>query len=335
MVMPLAMSMRMNPVAFGLILPCPTRASLEDHTMEKMLEALGIRLAAELVPYLEHALKATLILIAAWVLMRLSRRLVSAFSRFAMGRASDPDTARRVETLARVMRYFITVVIVAVTVMMVLSNLGISIAPILGAAGVVGVAVGFGAQSLVKDFFTGFTLLLENQIRVGDFVALGGERGFVEELTLRHVRLRGFDGSVHFIPTGMIDKVSNMSLEFSYAVVDIGVAYREDVDEVFQVMRQVGAELRADDTFGPLILEDLEILGVENWADSSVVLRARIKVRPLEQWRVRRECLRRLKQAFDAQGIEIPYPHLTLYPGRAKDGSAPPLRLVVEERPGA
>ncbi len=303
--------------------------------MEKMLEALGVKLAAELAPYVEHALKVILILVAAWVLMRLSRRLVGAFSRFAMGRATDPDSARRVETLARVMRYAISVVIVAVTVMMVLSNLGISIAPILGAAGVVGVAVGIGAQSLMKDFFNGFSILLENQIRVGDFVALAGERGFVEEVTLRHVRLRSMDGNVHFIPTGMIDKVTNMSLEFSYAVVEIGVAYREEVDEVFQVMREVGDALRADETFGPLILEDLEVLGVENWADSSVVLRARIKVRPLEQWRVRRECLRRLKKAFDERGIEIPYPHLTLYPGRAKDGSAPPLRLVVEKRPSA
>lgn len=303
--------------------------------MQELQAMFGLRVPADLIPYAENAIRIVLILVAAWVLMRLARRLIAAFKRFALRRTADNEAMRRVETLARVMRYAITVVIVAVTVMTVLHTLGVSIAPILGAAGVVGVAVGFGAQSLVKDLLSGFFLLLENQIRVGDFVAIAGERGLVEEITLRQVRLRSFDGNVHFIPTGMIDKVTNMSLEYSYAVIDVGVAYREDVDEVFEVIRATGAALREDPEFGPLILEDLELLGVENWADSSVVIRSRIKVLPLEQWRVRREYLRRLKQAFDARGIEIPYPHLTLYPGRAKDGSAPPLRLVVEERPGA
>lgn len=303
--------------------------------MKALLEQIGITVHQDLVPYLENGLKILLVLIAAWVVMRLIRRMIAAFKRFALKRADDAESVRRVETLSRVIRYVATVILIIAVVMEILHLLGISIAPLLGAAGVVGIAVGFGAQSLVKDYFTGFFLLLENQIRVGDFVAIAGERGLVEELTLRHVRLRNVDGNVHFIPTGMIDKVTNMSLEYSYAVIEVGVAYREDVDEVFAVIRATGAELRADAVLAPLILEDLELLGVENWADSSVVIRARIKVQPLEQWRVRREFLRRLKQAFDARGIEIPYPHLTLYPGRAKDGSAPPLRLVVEERPGA
>ena len=302
--------------------------------MKQLLAQLGFIVHEDLIPYLESGLKILLVLIVAWVLMRLIRRMIAAFKRFALKRADDPEAVRRVETLSRVIRYVATVILIIAVVMEILYLLGISIAPLLGAAGVVGVAVGFGAQSLVKDYFTGFFLLLENQIRVGDFVAIAGERGLVEELTLRHVRLRGFDGNVHFIPTGMIDKVTNMSLEFSYAVIDIGVAYREDLDEVFAVIRSTGAGLREDPAFGPLILDDLELLGVENWADSSVIIRSRIKVQPLEQWRVRRECLRRLKQAFDARGIEIPYPHLTLYPGRAKDGSAPPLKLVVEERAG-
>ncbi len=303
--------------------------------MLKLLEMLGLRLEAELIPYAENAIKVVLILLGAWILMHLLRRLVGLFRRFALQRVDDAEAQRRVDTLARVIRYASTVVIVAVTVMMVLSNLGVSIAPILGAAGVVGVAVGFGAQSLVKDYLSGFFILLENQIRVGDFVSIAGERGQVEEITLRHVRLRSMDGTVHFIPTGLIDKVSNMTLEFSRAMVDIGVAYRENLDEVFAAIRDTGAALRQDPVIGPKILEDLELLGVENWADSSIVIRARFKVVPLEQWEVRRAFLKRLKETFDARGIEIPYPHLTLYPGRAKDGSAPPLRLVVEERPGA
>lgn len=300
--------------------------------MKALLEKIGLEVHQDLIPYLENGLKILLILAIAWVILRLIRKMIAAFKRFALKRADDPESVRRVETLSRVIRYIATVLLVIAVVMEILYLLGISIAPLLGAAGVVGIAVGFGAQSLVKDYFTGFFLLLENQIRVGDYVAIAGERGFVEELTLRHVRLRSFDGNVHFIPTGMIDKVTNMSLEFSFAVIEVGVAYREDLDEVFGVIHATGAALREDPVFGPLILEDLELLGVENWADSSVVIRSRIKVQPLEQWRVRREFLRRLKQAFDARGIEIPYPHLTLYPGRAKDGSAPALRLVVEEK---
>lgn len=300
--------------------------------MKNLLDSIGIVVHQDLIPYLENGLKILFVLVVAWVIMRLIRRMITVFKRFALKRTDDPESVRRVETLARVIRYVAVVILIIAVVMEILYLLGISIAPLLGAAGVVGIAVGFGAQSLVKDFFTGFFLLLENQIRVGDFVAIAGERGLVEELTLRHVRLRSLDGNVHFIPTGLIDKVTNMSLEFSYAVIDAGVAYREDVDEVFDAIRATGAALRADADFAPLILDDLELLGVENWADSSMVIRARIKVRPLEQWRVRREFLRRLKQAFDARGIEIPYPHLTLYPGRAKDGSAPPLRVVVEAR---
>ena len=193
----------------------------------------------------------------------------------------------------------------------------------------IGIAVGFGAQSLVKDFFSGFSILLENQIRQGDVVTIAGKSGVVESITLRTVRLRSYEGNVHFIPTGSIDTVTNMSMEFAQAVLDIGVAYREDIDEVFGVMREAARKMREDPAFNPKIVDDLEIAGVDQWADSSVMIKARIKCRPLEQWSVRREYLRRLKQAFDARGIEIPFPHVTLYAGQPKTGNAPALPLFV------
>lgn len=186
----------------------------------------------------------------------------------------------------------------------------LSIAPVIGAAGVVGVALGFGAQSLVKDYFTGFFLLLENQIRIGDVVEAGGKSGVVEELTLRYLRLRDYDGNVHYVPNGSISTVTNMSLGFAYAVIDAGVGYGEDLDRVMQVMRDVGAQLRRDPAFAPKILDEIEIAGVESWAQSSVLLRCRFRVSRLEQWSVRREYLRRLKMAFDERGIEIPFPHV-------------------------
>jgi moderate conductance mechanosensitive channel len=296
--------------------------------LESLLKHLGLDIKSEFMPAPETTLSVVFILILTWVLLRLARRAVRLFKKFALHRTGHPEEARRVETLSQVIHYLLTVIIAVIAVLLVLSQLGISIAPLLGAAGVVGIAVGFGAQSLVKDFFTGFFILLENQIRQGDVVQIAGRGGLVEEVTLRHVRLRDYEGNVHFIPTGMIDSVTNMSLEFSFALIDVGVAYREDIEEVFEVVRETAAKMREDEIYGAKIIADFELAGVDKWADSAVVVRGRFKVLPLEQWNVRREFLRRLKQAFDARGIEIPYPHLTIYPGMGKDGGAPPLRLV-------
>lgn len=272
-----------------------------------------------------------LLLIGGWVLTALSRRAIRLFRMFALRGAKGPEDHRRVDTLSRVFRYLANVAISGVTVMLVLSELGISIAPILGAAGVVGIAVGFGAQSLVKDFFTGFVILLENQIRQGDVITVAGRSGLVESVTLRNVRLRDYDGSVHFVPNGMIDVVTNRSMEFSYAVVDLGIAYRENIDEVFEVLREVARELRADTAFAARILDDLDIAGVEQLADTSVMLRCRMKCVPLEQWNIRREYLRRIKAAFDARGIEIPFPQFTLHAGAAQ--GVPGLSQVAGRRP--
>jgi small conductance mechanosensitive channel len=290
------------------------------------------------VPGIWAAARVLLILVLAWIAVSLSQRLIRGIRRYMHARAGSAEDAKRVDTIGRVFRYIAAVVISLVAGMLVLSELGVSIAPILGAAGVVGVAVGFGAQSLVKDFFSGFFMLLENQIRVGDVVNVGGKSGLVEEVTLRYVRLRDYDGNVHFIPNGEITVVSNFTLDFAYSVVDVGVAYREDADQALEVMRQVAEQMRQDAAFAQKITEPVEVVGVERWDDSAVILRVRFKVLPIEQWNVRREYLKRLKRAFDAAGVEIPYPHLTVYPGQAKDGSAPsfhlapsaPLHLVQE-----
>ncbi|HYL19962.1 MAG TPA: mechanosensitive ion channel domain-containing protein [Burkholderiales bacterium] len=273
------------------------------------------------------AIHVVVIFALAYGLTRLFRRLLSLFRRRITSHMDNIEQVRRVETLVRVFRYVTTVLVSLIAGMLILSEIGVSIAPILGAAGVVGLAVGFGAQSLIKDYFTGFFLLLENQIRQGDVVDAGGKSGTVEEVTLRYVRLRDYDGIVHFIPNNLITTVSNMSRGFAFAVVDAGVAYREDVDHVMRVMQRVAAELRKDEVFAPKIIADLEMAGVDKWAESSVIVRCRLRVLPLEQWNVRREFLRRLKKAFDEEGIEIPFPHLTVYPGQLKDGSAPALRV--------
>jgi small-conductance mechanosensitive channel len=276
------------------------------------------------------ALRVTLIIVAAWVLVGVLQRAIRAFRERIAARLDDREAVKRAETLGRVFRYLVAVVVSLVAGMLVLGELGVSVAPILGAAGVVGLAVGFGAQSLVKDYFNGFFILLENQIRQGDVVRVGDHGGLVESVTLRHVQLRDYDGNVHFVPNGSITTVVNMSRGFAQAVIDVGVAYREDVDEVIAVMREVGAALRADPDHAARILDALEVAGVERWDDSAVTIRCRFRTVPLEQWTVRREYLKRLKAAFDTRGIEIPFPHLTVYAGQPKRGDAPvlPLKLL-------
>jgi small-conductance mechanosensitive channel len=279
------------------------------------------------------ALRVVVIGIVSWVVASLLNRMIRAFRVRVAQRLSDGEQVRRAETIGRVLRYLASTVVSLIAAVLILSELGVSVAPILGAAGVVGLAIGFGAQSLVKDYFTGFFILLENQFTTGDVVKVADTAGFVEDVTLRYVRLRDYDGNVHFVPNSLITRVTNMSRGFAQSVIDVGVAYREDTDEVFAVMREVGRTLRSDPAFADRILDDLEIAGVERWDDSAVVLRCRFKVRPLEQWSVRREFLRRLKKAFDARGIEIPYPHVTVYAGADKEGNAPPLRLALVESP--
>jgi len=300
--------------------------------METVLASLGLTDAAKLGAMTLSGIHIAIILAAAWVLRRLAGKGIRSFRLYIERRTDSEEEKKRLETLGRVFRYAANVLISAIAVMLVLTELGISIAPVLAAAGVLGLAIGFGAQSLVKDYFSGLFLLLEDQIRHGDIVEAGGKAGLVEEVTLRYVRMRGYDGNVHFVPNGQIDTVTNMTRDFSYAVVDVGVAYREQVDDVFEVIRRVAGSLREDEAFRHLILEDVDIAGVDRWADSAVVIRLRIKVRPLQQWAVKREFLRQLKAAFDAQGIEIPYPHLTLYAGQLKDGTAPRFRVMMNDR---
>jgi small conductance mechanosensitive channel len=248
------------------------------------------------------------------VLQALAARLIRAFRGYMAHRSTSADEIRRIDTVGNAFRYFATVAIVLVAGMLVLNELGVSIAPILATAGVAGIALAFGAQSLIKDYFTGFFLLVEDQVRVGDVVEVAGKGGLVEELTLRYVRLRDMEGHVHYIPNGEIKLVTNRTRVYATPVVDVPISYAADADRVTQVMRETAAALRADPQWSARIVADLEVIGMDRWSESFAVLRVRFKVvPPIEQWNVRREYLRRLKKAFDEQGIRIPFPQLTLH----------------------
>jgi small conductance mechanosensitive channel len=196
----------------------------------------------------------------------------------------------------------------------------------------VGLAVGFGAQTLVKDVINGLFILLQDLISVGDVAVFGDKGGLVEAVGLRTVTLRDLAGNVHVIPNSSIETVTNMTKGYSRYVFDVGVAYRENVDEVMEVLRELGEEMQNDPTYKEDILEPLEILGVDSFADSAVIIKARITTKPIRQWAVGREFNRRMKKAFDERGIEIPFPHHTIYMGEPKEALAPALQVHLEER---
>lgn len=270
------------------------------------------------------------------VAFSLLQRGMAKLRRLYEGALPDPAEIQRASTLTQIVRDVARIAIFFVGVMMILSEMGIDLKPMLAAAGLGGLAIGFGAQSLVKDVISGFFILLENSIRVGDVVEVAGVSGLVEQIELRSIRLRDLAGNVHVVPNGVIDKVKNMTKDYSYYVFDVGVAYREDVDEVMVTLKSIADELQADPAFKDDILDPLEMLGVDQFAHSSVIIKCRVKTQPIKQWRIGREMNRRIKKTFDAKGIEIPFPHQTIYWGEAKQGTPPPLyvaRLQQTHRP--
>jgi small conductance mechanosensitive channel len=268
------------------------------------------------------------ILIAMFLALSFLKRGLKNFHFLMEGRLPDQAAIKRAKTLTEVLGDLFRVVIILVALMLVCSHIGIDLAPLLMAAGVGGIALGFGAQSLVKDVITGFFILLENQVRVGDVVNIAGVGGLVEDVGLRTISLRDLSGNVHIVPNGTINTVTNMTKDYSRYVFNVGVAYRENVDEVMTILKEVATKLQEDPELGSDILEPLEMLGVDQFADSAVIIKCRITTKPIRQWAIGREMNRRIKQAFDAHGIEIPFPHRTIYWGEPKEGTAPPLHVV-------
>lgn len=250
----------------------------------------------------------------------------------------NPDTGSvptaRVKTLLTIFRNVVAIALVVLTTMVVLAELGVNIGPLIAGAGVLGLAIGFGSQKLVQDVITGLFIQLEHAINVGDVVTAGGVTGGVEKLTIRSLGIRDLAGVYHLIPFSSVNMVSNFNRDFGYHVGEYGVAYREDTDEVIEHLKAAFEELRADPDHGPNILGELEVHGVTALADSSVNIRVRIKTLPGTQAPTGRAYNRLVKRHFDAAGIEIPFPHMTVYFGEDKQGKAPPANLrILDAKP--
>jgi small-conductance mechanosensitive channel len=257
------------------------------------------------------------ILIALIILSQMSKWIVKWLERFI--REKDPlqavEATKRAQTLGKILRHALLTVIAFIAVLTILGEVGIQLGPLLATAGIGAVALGFGAQSLVKDVISGFFIILEDQYRIGDAIDVAGVSGLVESVNLRKTVLRDLEGRVHTIPNGEIKKVTNLSKEWSRAVVDIGISYREDIDHIITLLSEIGKELANEEPYKSAILEPMEILGVEQFKESEIIIRMIVKTVPLKQWEVSRELRRRIKNRFDEKGIQIPFPHRLLFWG--------------------
>ena len=246
------------------------------------------------------------------------------------GEEKKPVT-QKTKTLVPIVRTSVNIAAGFIGGIVILDRVGVNTTPILAGAGIVGLAVGFGAQTLVKDLINGLFILFEESVRVGDYVDLGKNDGIVEAVGLRTVKLRDVNGNFHVVPNSSIDTITNMSKDFSRTVIDVGVAYREDVDQVMEILREIGEGMQKDPEHGKSILEPIEIFGLQKFDDSAVIVRARLTTKPLKQWGLKREFNLRLKRVFDERGIEIPFPHRTVYMGEPKEGPSAPLHVRLEE----
>ncbi len=279
------------------------------------------------------ALRITLILCFAWGIMALVQRFLNRLHKRLLNNSEavgEPpsESAKRVETIVRLLRQAALIAIWATVALIILKELGVEIAPIIASAGIIGLAVGFGAQNLVRDVIAGFFFILENQVRVGDVAVVNGTGGLVEKINFRTIVLRDLGGAVHIFPNGAVTTMTNLTSQWSAYIFDVGVAYKEDTDRVIAIMKQVGQELSEDPAFKSLMLEPPEIFGVDKFADSAVIIKGRVRTKPIRQWAVGREYLRRIKYAFDENNIEIPFPHRTLYVGN----ESKPFNLQILEK---
>lgn len=280
-------------------------------------------------PRIVFTLIATVFLL--WLSKVLEHRLVLLIARHG-STGNIEDRENRARTLVGVVRNGTTVLLITGASLTIIAEFGVNIVPWVGAAGVVGLAVAFGAQNLIRDYFSGFMILMENQYTISDTVRIGDICGQVERITLRITVLRDIKGTLHFVPHGQINTVSNLTHSWSRVLFDIGVAYKEDVDHVMKVLLELAKDMRRDPEYRDLILDEPEMLGVNAFGDSAVKIRFLVKTRPLKRWIVKRELNRRIKKKFDALGIEIPFPHRVVFQHIVSDGKGPP---TLRDQPAA
>jgi small conductance mechanosensitive channel len=258
-----------------------------------------------------------LVIACLFIATSLIRKLINKLKLYLQSQSSiegEPpsESNKRIETLINLSRKALLIFLWITGILIIFNEIGINIGPIIASAGIAGIAIGFGAQNIVRDLISGFFIIFENQIRVDDVAIINGKGGLVEKINFRTIILRDQSGTVHIFPAGSITSLSNLTYKWSAYVFEIGISYKEDVDKVIEVMKSVGSALKKDAYYGNFIIEEIEIFGVEKFESSAVNIKGRIKTIPIKQWEIGREFLRRIKYAFDINNIEIPFPHSTI-----------------------
>ena len=276
---------------------------------------------------LEHGVPILIIILLSWLVHKVVKVITPKLVEKSItvrgkGRRAKTELAKRSHTLSGFVTTAVGAVIAIIAIFMVLSEVGIDITPLLAGAGVIGIAIGFGAQSLIRDFLSGLFIILEDQYGKGDWVQVAGVNGLVEDVNLRRTVLRDLDGTVHSIPNGEVKSASNYTKDWSRVHLNIPVAYGEDLDRVIEVLNRIGKELAEDETFGPMIITAPQVLGVDKFGDSAIEIKVLGETKPLKQWVLKRELRKRVKNVFDAEGIEIPWPHVKLYLGQSQPNKA-------------
>ena len=284
-----------------------------------------VRWAESIVPWLlAHGPRIALIVVGAWLLNKIARKLIDKTVRLAVRPKdfSSPESEKKREnTLIHIFTFSLRIVILILVTLMLLQELGVMIAPILAGAGIVGLAFGFGGQYLIRDIIAGLFIIMENQYRIGDVVAFGGTTGLVEDISLRRTVLRDMNGTVHYVPHGEIKTVSNLSRSFSRVNLDVGVAYDSDIEKVAATVNRVGRELAEDPRWRELIITAPQFVRVQELADSAVVIKIMGDTRPQKQWDVAGEVRKRILAAFAREGIEIPFPQRVVHQRAGKKNS--------------
>lgn len=263
---------------------------------------------------LSSGVKIAVILIAAALINRLGKKFIGKIVASGIKDGTKEGTEKRQKTLIRIFSGVLRIIVWLAAIMMILPEFGINVGPILAGAGILGVALGFGAQWMIRDFLAGLFIILENQYRVGDVVCFDKTCGLVEDINLRKTILRDLDGTVHHVPNGEIKKSSNLSKSFARINLNVSVAYKENLDKVIDVLNKVGKELSEDPKWKDDIKKAPQALGVDDFADSAIIIKVLGETKPLRQWDVSRELRKRIKVAFDKKGIEIPFPQVSVWP---------------------
>lgn len=278
--------------------------------MEELIKEIIINNAGKINLFL--IMKTFIEIIVFIILLRLTNKALHLFFDKLISRINDYEAKKQYLTLRQLGIYLIDAIIILFFATNILENFGVNMKPILATAGVLGVAVGFGGKKFVEDLFTGLSIILTGQLRVGDYVTVNHSTGTVEKVTLTMIVIRAFNGDVHYLRNGQIDTIVNQTKDFSYPLFNIGVAYKTDIAHVIRVLKELGTELRENPEFSRFILSDIEVFGLNEFQDSSIVIQFRIKTTPQEQWMVKRKLNQMVKERFEQEGIEIPFPQIVV-----------------------